>query len=214
MDMGYSKEKSIVLCIAVLALAIVTALAVTFTAADTAMAKKGGRHKITGFHKVTTKQLVRFYKSSGHKFPSYYKKTDTPTLKDFCRTYIKESKSENINAKVAFAQAMLETGWLKFGGSVSIKQHNFAGLGATGGSVKGNTFKTVRGGIRAQIQHLKAYANHEPLNKKCVDKRFSYVERGCSPYVEWLGIGDNPKGNGWCAGSGYGYSLMTLIKKI
>lgn len=172
------------------------------------------KNPITGTEKVTAKKLASYYKKSGHKFPKYYKKTDTPTLNSFCQAYIDEAKAENINAKAAFAQCMLETGWLTFGGSVSISQNNFAGLGAVGGGVKGNKFKTVKIGIRAQIQHLKAYANKKPLRKKCVDKRFTAVSRGCSPYVEWLGIGDNPKHNGWCVGSGYGYTIVKMMAKI
>ena len=172
------------------------------------------KYRIAQVSDVTAAQLVRYFKKSGHKFPRYYKKTDTPTLKKFCQAYIDECADEGIDAKVAFVQSMLETGWLKFGGSVSIRQNNFAGLGAVGGGVKGNSFKTVKKGIRAQIQHLKAYATKKPLNKKCVDKRYKYVNRGCAPYVEWLGIGDNPTGNGWCAGSGYGYTIVKMIHKI
>ena len=172
------------------------------------------KNSITGTSDVTAKQLAAYYRKSGHSFPRYYKKTDTKTLLAFCQAYIDEAAAENIDARVAFVQAMLETGWLKFGGSVSIKQNNFAGLGAVGGGVKGNKFKTVKIGIRAQIQHLKAYANKAPLNKKCVDKRFKYVKRGCAPYVEWLGIDDNPTHNGWCVGSGYGYTVVKMMNKI
>lgn len=172
------------------------------------------KYKIAQVSDVTAEELAKYYKKSGHKFPRYYKKTDTPTLKAFCQAYIDECADEEIDAEVAFVQSMLETGWLKFGGSVSIKQNNFAGLGAVGGGVKGNSFKTVKKGIRAQIQHLKAYATKKPLKKKCVDKRYKYVNRGCSPYVEWLGIDDNPTGNGWCAGSGYGYTIVKMISNI
>jgi len=172
------------------------------------------KYKISNMSNVTAAQLARYYKKSGHIFPKYYKKTDTPTLKAFCQTYIDEARAEGIDAKVAFVQAMLETGWLKFGGDVSIKQNNFAGLGAVGGGARGNKFKTVKTGIRAHIQHLKAYANKKPLNNKCVDKRFTAVQRGCTPYVEWLGIGDNPRGYGWCAGSGYGYNIVKMISRI
>ena len=109
---------------------------------------------------------------------------------------------------------MLETGWLTFGGDVSITQYNFAGLGATGGGVPGNSFSTIRKGIRAHIQHLKAYASKAPLNKKCVDPRFSYVTRGTCRYVEWLGIYENPHNAGWAATPGYGANLVEMIKDI
>ena len=61
----------------------------------------------------------------------------------------------------------------------------------------GNSFGSVREGIRAQIQHLKAYASSDGLNNACVDPRFSYVKRASAIYVEWLGIKENPYGGGW-----------------
>ena len=82
---------------------------------------------------------------------------------------------------------MKETGFLQFGGDVSIEQFNFAGIGTTGGGVPGNSYPDVRTGVRAQIQHLKAYATDEPLNQTCVDNRYEYVEKASAPYVQWLG---------------------------
>ena len=82
---------------------------------------------------------------------------------------------------------MKETGFLQYGGDASVEQFNFAGLGTTGGGVPGNSYPDVRTGIRAQIQHLKAYATADPLNGKCVDDRYEYVKKGTAPYVEWLG---------------------------
>lgn len=172
------------------------------------------KYVISGSSKITAKKLVSYFKKFGKKYPKHYKKTDAPTITKFCEMYVEEAKAEGIKPEVAFAQAMLETGWLRYGGDVKIGQHNFAGLGATGGGKKGNSFKKVRTGIRAQVQHLKAYANKKKLNKKKVDKRFSYVKRGVSPYVEWLGIPDNPKRQGWAASQGYGYNLVKMISKI
>ena len=103
---------------------------------------------------------------------------------------------------------MLETGFLKFGGDVKKEQYNFAGIGATGGSVPGHSFSTIREGIRAQVQHLKAYASKEPLNQAVVDPRFNYVERGTAIYVEWLGQKENPEGKGWASSVNYGYNIV------
>lgn len=113
---------------------------------------------IMGISSVTATQLANFYKSMNKTYPSYYSKNDkeAKTIEDFCRIYIEECKTEGVRAEVAFAQAMVETGYLSFGGDVDISQYNFAGMGATGNGVKGNSFSTVRIGIRAQVQHLKA----------------------------------------------------------
>ena len=53
---------------------------------------------------------------------------------------------------------VVETNSLKYTGDVSARQNNFAGLGATGGGVKGESFRTVSDGVRAHLQHLMLYA--------------------------------------------------------
>ena len=118
---------------------------------------------------------------------------------------------ENVRAEVAFCQAMKETGFLRYGGNVKIEQYNFAGLGSTGAGVAGASYPDVRTGIRAQIQHLKAYASTDSLKNPCVDGRFSYVDRGCAPYVEWLGQKENPYGKGWATATNYGYDIVNMI---
>lgn len=128
--------------------------------------------------------------------------------------FLAEGKKEGVRGDVAFAQSCLETGNFTFKGDVKQGQNNFSGLGATGGGVKGNSFATPQLGIRAQIQHLKAYASADRLKEECVDERFKYVERGCAPYVEWLGQKENPKGKGWATGVGYGQKICTILSKI
>ena len=115
---------------------------------------------------------------------------------------------------MAFAQSCLETGNWRFGGDVKPEQNNYCGMGATGGGVAGNSFETPRLGIRAQIQHLKAYANTEPLSGDLIDPRFAYVKRGCAPYVEWLGIQENPEGRGWASGADYGAKILKILAGI
>lgn len=173
-------------------------------------------YQITGTSKVTVSQMVKCYNTySSISYPSAaLTKGGAPDIKTFCEIIKEEAEAENMKADVVFAQAMLETGYLKFGGDVKINQFNFAGLGATGNGVAGNSFKDVRTGIRAQVQHLKAYANKEALKNTCVDVRFSYVTRGTAPYVEWLGIQENPNGGGWAASKNYGNDLLGLINKL
>lgn len=72
----------------------------------------------------------------------------------------------------------------------------------------------MRTGIRAQVQHLKAYACDEALNQDCVDTRFDMVRRGSAPYVEWLGQQENPNGGGWAAGADYGAKLIRLLSEL
>ncbi len=79
---------------------------------------------------------------------------------------------------------------------------------------KGNSFDTPQLGIRAQVQHLKAYASADALKNACIDPRFKYVTRGCAEYVEWLGQKENPAGKGWAAGADYGEKILAILKGI
>ena len=169
---------------------------------------------IEGTSAVTANNLVMYFKRKNGVYPTFYKNSDAPTIEKFCQIYVEEAKAEGIKVEVAFMQAMVETGWLKFGGSVQISQYNFAGIGALDGGAQGATFKTVREGVRAQIQHLKAYANEKSLNNTQVDPRFHLVKRGSAKYVEWLGQKENPNGYGWATAEDYGYKILRLIKEL
>ena len=169
---------------------------------------------IEGTSAVTANSLAMYFKRKNGVYPIFYKNSDAPTIEKFCQIYVEEAKAEGIKVEVAFMQAMVETGWLKFGGAVQISQYNFAGIGALDGGAQGATFKTVREGVRAQIQHLKAYANEKPLNNTQVDPRFHLVKRGSAKYVEWLGQKENPNGYGWATAEDYGYKILRLIKEL
>ena len=182
--------------------------------------------KIEGASSITIDQMVRFYeKYSPIDYPAEpLAKGGAPTLEEFATIYYEEASVENIRAEVAWAQTMHETGWLRFGGQVEIGQFNFAGLGATDGGSKGADFSSygkngVRIGVRAQIQHLKAYAapnvTVDTLQHVCVDPRFQFVSpKGCAQYVEYLGQKENPDGKGWATAERYGYKILDLMEKL
>lgn len=181
---------------------------------------------IEGENGVTVKQMVNFYnQKSPIAYPaSELKKGGAATIEEFAQIFYEEASAEGIKVEVAWCQSMHETGWLKFGGQVSIGQFNFAGLGATDGGAKGADFSgygtnAVRMGVRAQIQHLKAYADpnitEATLKYACVDPRFKYVSpKGCAKYVEYLGQKENPDGKGWATSEGYGYRIVELVEKL
>lgn len=134
---------------------------------------------------------------------------------DMIPFYLSEGKAEGVRGDIAFAQSCLETGNFAFSGSaVTLSQNNFCGMGVTSNGMKGNSFETPQLGIRAQIQHLKAYASKDALNGACIDPRFQYVQRGCAEYVEWLGQKENPQGKGWAAGADYGRKICNILSKI
>lgn len=166
-----------------------------------------GYTTITGTAKATVGQMRAYIKAKNSKVPD--------SVLDMIPLFLSEGAAEGIRGDVAFAQSCLETGNFGFAGSaVTLDQNNFCGMGVTANGMKGNSFDTAQLGIRAQIQHLKAYANTDPLKNPCIDPRFKYVERGSAAYVEWLGQKENPKGKGWATGAGYGEKILTILKAI
>lgn len=174
-----------------------------------------GQYPILGKTSVTKEQMMGWFEENCSNYPKeVLAKGGADSMEIFCQIYIEEAEAEGVRAEVAFAQTMKETGWLQFGGDASIEQYNFAGLGTTGGGEPGISFPDVRTGVRAQIQHLKAYATEEALLQECVDERYDYVKKGCAPYVEWLGQQENPLETGWATAENYGYSIVDMIRNL
>jgi hypothetical protein len=100
--------------------------------------------------------------------------------------YEREAGAEGINHDVAFAQMCLETGFLRFGGLVTPDMNNFCGLGAMSAEYPGERFPDPETGVRAHIQHLKAYATKEPPTQQLVDPRYYLVRAGAAPMISGL----------------------------
>lgn len=163
--------------------------------------------KIMGQAQASIEQMRAYIKKVNPKVPE--------SVLAMLPLYIAEGALEGARGDIAFAQSCLETGNFTFKDSaVTLDQNNFCGMGVTRTGVKGNSFKTPKEGIRAQIQHLKAYACNDALEQRCIDPRFTYVKRGCAPYVEWLGKKENPSGAGWAAGKGYGNKILDILSNI
>lgn len=184
----------------------------------------GGLMQIMGTSQTTVAQMVRYYNAnaSGYdtfkakyngKYNGVLAKGGARTINQFAQIFYEEATAEGVRAEVAFTQCMKETGFLKYGGDVLPNQYNFAGIGATG-AVHGASFSNVRIGIRAQIQHLKAYGSISPLTNPCVDPRFNLVKRGSAQYVEWLGIKENPNGYGWATSKSYGHDIVNMVNVL
>lgn len=184
----------------------------------------GGLMQIMGTSQTTVSQMVHYYNAnaSGYdtfkakyngKYNGVLAKGGASTINQFAQIFYEEATAEGVRAEVAFTQCMKETGFLKYGGDVLPNQYNFAGIGATG-AVHGASFSNVRIGIRAQIQHLKAYGSISSLTNPCVDPRFNLVKRGSAQYVEWLGIKENPNGYGWATSKSYGHDIVSMVNTL
>ncbi len=162
---------------------------------------------IMGKAVATADQMKAYLKKKNPSVPQ--------SVLDMVPLYLSEGEAEGVRGDIAFAQSCLETGNFTFSGSaVTLPQNNFCGLGVTQRGRVGLSFDTPQLGIRAQIQHLKAYASTDKLRNALIDPRFRYVTRGCAPYAEWLGQKENPQGKGWAAGEKYGEKILSILKAI
>jgi hypothetical protein len=139
-------------------------------------------------------------------------KVDSGFARSLAGIYIEEAAAEGVNHDVAFAQMCLETGSLQYGGLVTHDMNNFCGLGSTGapgpnGPERGAVFPDPRTGVRAHIQHLKAYASKEPLNQELVDPRYHYVKLGSSPTIYGLA-------GRWALDAYYSRKIASILKQM
>ena len=121
-----------------------------------------------GESQATKEQAIQILKTNNSLKTDEY-------IEEFVDITWEEAAIEGVRADTAFSLMMLETGWLKFSGRVQEEQNNFGGIGATDSGGIPASFPDIRTGIRAVVQHLKAYASTDDLNLQCVDPRFSLV---------------------------------------
>ncbi|MDZ8239503.1 MAG: N-acetylmuramoyl-L-alanine amidase [Nostoc sp. ChiQUE01a] len=126
---------------------------------------------------------------------------------DISKLYREEAGIEGVNYDIAFCQMCVETGFLRFGGDIKPEQNNFAGLGAIGGGSEAASFPSARIGVRAHVQHLKAYASLEPLVQEVVDPRFRFVTRGIAALIDQLS-------GRWSADLDYGARITAMVKRL
>ena len=120
--------------------------------------------------------------------------------------YYEEGNRTGIRPDIAFAQALKETGYFRYGGTVIPAQNNYCGLGTTSATVQGAYFATPRLGVKAHIQHLLAYASVEPPQDNIVDPRYDLVRRSYGSNT--LTQGKDLNGRWAVPGVGYGQSIL------
>lgn len=137
-------------------------------------------------------------------------KTVNPNAIEIGNYYLTFGEYYGIRGDVAFAQALHETDFFRYTGVVQPNQNNYAGIGATGPSNPGASFKTPEEGVLAHLQHLFAYASTEPLPNQypLVDPRFNLVTRGSAP--TWTSL----NGKWAVPGTTYGQSILELYKRM
>ena len=165
---------------------------------------------IMGPPRLTSGQLIAWFSGRQPRPSGAY--GATVPVETLAQYYIEEGAAEGVAGDVAFVQSVLETGWFRFSPTVPGWMNNFAGIGATDTNPAPAVFPDARTGVRAQIQHLRAYADPgayacsvPPLNNPCVDPRFALVvPKGKAPTWNQMGNGN------WATDPAYASKILAL----
>ena len=162
-------------------------------------------------------KIVGYAVATKHQAYTYLKQTNPNarldcSMEEIVNVYWLEASREGIRPDLAFCQALLETGFFRYGGDVLPSQNNFCGLGTVGGGAKGVRFKTPQEGARAHIQHLLAYSRTSLPQTAVIDPRYKLVhgirmERGLID--KWYGLNGT-----WAMGGNYCEKIMTHYQNM
>ena len=119
---------------------------------------------------ATPGRLMSFIKARNPNYDAKFEQIATE--------YMRHGEELGLRWDYGFFQMLVETGFLSFTGDVKPDQNNFAGLGTTGGGVKGEKFKDVSDGARAHLEHLAMYSGQKIENPVAVLIGATQMARG------------------------------------
>lgn len=161
-----------------------------------------GHHDIAGKSQVSAEKMASFVKS---------KNPNAENIDEIAKAFIEVGDKYNIRGDIAFCQSIIETGWFRFDGGTAVTpdQHNYCGMGVTSKGMKGASFASIREGVTAQIHHLWAYSNKNPLpnNEAPLSPRFHLVNRGSAPHWEDLSMR-------WAMNENYGTHILSMYDQL
>lgn len=168
---------------------------------------------------VATAEQMAAYVLAANPSP----KLNIPVLA-LAKIFLIAGEIEGVRADLEWARSCHETGNFSFKGTVTPDQNNYCGHGTTSATNKGSYFPDEFYSALVQMQHAKGYASTEPLNYKCLDNRYKYVELGSAPNMEdtggkWAVPGYEPgkyssleEANE--AKDSYGYKIVKILNDI
>lgn len=193
----------------VAAIVLVAAVLTGTVAVGTPAADASTRTAVMRGSQLSAAQMAAWFRSSTSRVSGYRATVSVETL---TRYYVAEGRAEGVAGDLAFAQAVLETGSFSWPGHGQVRaaQNNFAGIGACdGGTCTVASFRSAQIGVRAQIQHLRAYADPTvtaaELAYPLESPRFHLVSpKGKAPYWENMGNGN------WATDPYYSRKILDL----
>ncbi|WP_426572947.1 DUF4214 domain-containing protein [Aquihabitans sp. McL0605] len=162
---------------------------------------------VMGAARVSAADLAGYFRSKGKVAHA------TVSIDVLAGYYVSEGRDEGLAGDIAFAQSIVETGWFTFSSRTPAAFNNFSGLGAVDGGSSAASFASAQLGVRAQIQHLRAYGDASVTTAKLahplVDPRFSLVApKGKAPTWEQFGNGT------WASDPGYAAKVLGIYQQI
>jgi murein DD-endopeptidase MepM/ murein hydrolase activator NlpD len=157
-----------------------------------------GSPTILGPATVTARQLGDWWTSTGRGQPSRL----TVEVADLIRLYLSEGELEGVRGDLAFAQAVLETGYFT---NSDTSRNNFAGIAHYDDAASGRPFASAAEGVRAQIQLLHKFAagNQVELARPDVSPN---AGASATTWAELAGT--------WATDPGYWTSLSGLFARM
>lgn len=159
-----------------------------------------GRTPIRGSQEADVERMYQYVAARNPSFD-----------REIAEAFYEIGEAYGVRGDIALCQAIIETGWFRFDNGTAVRPaaHNYCGLGVSRRGDKGCSFRTVREGVTAMIQHLYAYSCKHPLprGEKLADPRFSYVARGCASSWESLS-------GKWAMNRNYGQNILKLYSRM
>ncbi len=200
-----------------------------------------GPGTIAGPSEVTAAQIAAYVCSvkgcpAGSNVPPGWKPEITP--EQMAQLYIDEGNAAGVRGDIAFVQSIWETGWFEWPrspdpadvpvpapgdntwpGFVLARDHNYSGMGAYNGSNRFMRKDFPYQGVRAQIQHLRNYADAgsrstnlgHPLELRpylTASSYDSFVYKGQAPL--WVDL----NGKWAVPGTTYGQRILDIYNRM
>jgi hypothetical protein len=124
---------------------------------------------------------------------------------ELARFFVEEGAAEGMRGDMAFAQAVLETGW--FTNDDTVRFNNYAGIGHCDTCPTGFAFPGPREGVRAQFQLLKSYVERQPTYAHpLVDRRLRGPAACCQTWAALTGV--------WATSPTYGPVILGIYLEM
>ncbi|MFZ4515983.1 MAG: glucosaminidase domain-containing protein [Acidimicrobiia bacterium] len=198
------------LCLSSLLALSVLALVLPSVGTRPALAEPPGQNPIMGGPRMTPQAMAAWFRSATKR--EYRASVDLDTL---AALFVEEGIRYNVRGDVAFAQSILETLWFNFPdyGQVRPSDNNYAGIGACNSCTNGYDFPSPRLGVRAQIQHLRNYADPTVRASNLPDPPLlrgfdTFFLKGKAP--TWEGL----NGKWAVPGTTYAQSILSIYQRM